>query len=96
MNSFERYSLRKKRVLDVCTNVVKDTDIRDLLLNKTGCKCEKISMSRYTAVRSKLSGQNYALISNMVIKAVKLICETIYHGEFKDTLNREKDGVRVC
>lgn len=96
MNNKIRYSLREKELLDVCTEVVKDMDIRNFLLSMTGARCEKISKSNYKPVKSSLNIQYYALISQMVIKAIKLICDTIYFGECKTDLDREKNGILIC
>lgn len=96
MNNKKRYSLREKEILGVCTTVIEDNDITEFLISRTGAKCEKISKCNYKPVKSNLGVQNYALVAQMVIRAVKLMCETIQFGGCIDTLDREKEGIYRC
>ena len=96
MNNKKRYSLREKEILGVCTTAIEDNDITEFLISRTGAKCEKINKCNYKPVKSNLGVQNYALVAQMVVKAVKLMCETIYFGGCFDSLDREKEGIYKC
>lgn len=95
MNNNNRYSFTKKYTMGVCTEVVKNPEIRKILLGKTKAIYKRVDNANLRPIYSKLDKSYSGLIGQATIKAVTMICEIIQNGKYIDDFSKEKYGLHI-
>ena len=95
MDKKNKYSFTRKNTIGVCTEVVKSSEMREILLGKTKAVCKKVDNANLRPIYSKLDKSYSGLIGQATIKAVTMICEIIQNGKYIDDFSKEKYGLHL-